>query len=55
LLAGESCGTENTIVKIRLISPPSYVMTTMTLDKEFGIDVLNTAIIAIRETITSKG
>lgn len=36
LLAGESIGPADAPIKIRLIAPPMYVMTSMTLDKEIG-------------------
>mmetsp|Transcript_2065 Transcript_2065/g.3719 ORF Transcript_2065/g.3719 Transcript_2065/m.3719 type:complete len:398 (+) Transcript_2065:226-1419(+) len=42
-------------IKIRLIAPPIYVMSTMTLDKEVGIALLTSAIAAIEEVITAKG
>jgi len=37
LLAGESIGPADAPIKIRLIAPPMYVMTSMTLDKEIGL------------------
>jgi len=43
LIAGEKMGTEDLAVKIRLIAPPLYVMTTVSSDKEAGIEVLNQA------------
>ena len=54
LLAGEAAGREDAPVKIKLIAPPLYVMTTMSLDKDYGIEVLNGAIAAVGETITAK-
>jgi translation initiation factor 2 subunit 1 len=55
LLEGESKGTPEAIVKIKLIAPPLYVMTTMSLDKEYGIDTLNKSIAAVGAMITAKG
>lgn len=55
LLIGESKGVSDAPVKIKLIAPPLYVMTTMSVDKEYGISVLNKAIEAIGETIRAKG
>lgn len=54
LLAGEATGKEDAPVKIKLIAPPLYVMTTMSLDKDYGIEVLNKAIAAVGETITAS-
>ncbi|GMH68902.1 hypothetical protein TL16_g07925, partial [Triparma laevis f. inornata] len=42
-------------IKIRLIAPPIYVMSTMTLDKDVGIALLTSAISAIEEVIIAKG
>jgi translation initiation factor 2 subunit 1 len=55
LSAGIAVGTENSSIKIKLIAPPIYVLSTTTLDKEAGIALLNSAIDAIRAIITSKG
>lgn len=56
LQAGESVGTEETPVKIKLIAPPLYVMLTTTLEKQPGIDLLEKAIEAVNAAITvSKG
>jgi len=55
LLEGESQSTADAAVKIKLIAPPLYVMTTMTLDKEYGIEALNKAIAAVGAAITAKG
>ena len=48
-------GSEETPVKIKLVAPPLYVMTTMSLDKDYGIEVLNKAIASVGTTITAKG
>jgi translation initiation factor 2 subunit 1 len=42
-------------IQIRLIAPPMYVMTTMTLDKELGIQTLTLAISAITKKILERG
>ena len=55
LFAGMALSKDNAVIKIRLIAPPIYVLSTMTLEKEEGIDNLQEAIDAIRETITAKG
>ncbi|PAN50122.1 hypothetical protein GQ55_9G510000 [Panicum hallii var. hallii] len=40
----EASGNDNCPVKIKLVAPPLYVLTTQTLDKEQGISVLTDAI-----------
>jgi len=55
LFAGMAVGTENSAIKIKLIAPPIYVLSTTTLEKEVGIALLNSAIDVIREKITAKG
>ena len=52
---GMAVGTENSAIKIKLIAPPIYVLSTTTLEKDVGIALLNKSIDAIREKITSKG
>lgn len=51
LRAGIACGTEEMPIKINLIAPPRYVVTTTTLDKEGGIALLNEALKKIEESI----
>ena len=51
LKAGLAQSTEEMPIKINLIAPPQYVMTTTTLDRTEGIAKLNTAIQVIRENI----
>lgn len=51
LKAGEDCSTPEVSVKIRLVAPPLYVMTTNALDKTAGIETLEKAIAKIEETI----
>jgi len=55
LFAGMKVGGEKTPIKIKLIAPPIYVLSTTTLEKESGIELLNKAIDTIKENIISKG
>lgn len=55
LFAGMDCGGENTPIKIKLVAPPIYVLSTTTLEKDAGIALLNKAIETIQEVITAKG
>ncbi|KAL9180626.1 hypothetical protein ACHAXT_011079 [Thalassiosira profunda] len=55
LFAGIACGTEASPIKIRLIAPPIYVLSTMTLEKEAGMALLQKAIDTILEKISEKG
>ena len=55
LMAGEAKGTNEVPVRIKLIAPPMYVMTSMTLDKELGVETLNASIETIRASITAVG
>lgn len=54
LLEGKNTGTNENVV-IKLIAPPMYVMTTITLDRETGIQTLLTAIERIATCIRGKG
>ncbi|PKA64743.1 hypothetical protein AXF42_Ash020367 [Apostasia shenzhenica] len=47
----EAAGSDDCPVKIKLVAPPLYVLTTQTLDKEKGISVLNNAIKTCSEEI----
>lgn len=47
----EQAGTDECPVKIKLVAPPLYVLTTQTLDKELGIEVVKKAIEACRAEI----
>ena len=40
----QTASTEDCPVKVKLVAPPLYVLTTSTLDKNKGIEVLNRAI-----------
>lgn len=37
--AAEACSTEDCPVKMKLVAPPLYVLTTQTLDKNAGVEV----------------
>lgn len=50
--AGKS-GTDDCPVQMKLVAPPLYVLTTQTLDKNKGIQVLNDAIEVAEQTIKS--
>ena len=41
LMAGQVHGTAESPIKVKLIAPPMYVITTSTLDKDFGVAILN--------------
>ncbi|OMO61489.1 hypothetical protein CCACVL1_23479 [Corchorus capsularis] len=47
----EAAGNDDCPVKIKLVAPPLYVLTTQTLNKEQGIATLNKAIAACTEAI----
>lgn len=47
----EAAGNDDCPVKIKLVAPPLYVLTTQTLDKEQGISVLDAAIKACTKEI----
>lgn len=55
LFAGIACGTDQSPIKIRLIAPPIYVLSTMTLEKDAGIALLQRAIDVILDRIGEKG
>jgi len=55
LRVAESKNTADTQVKVRLVSPPLYVLTSQTLDKAIGIEVLEQAIKDIDSSIRSAG
>lgn len=55
LKAGLAHSSDDLPIKINLIAPPLYVMTTSTTDKQFGLDQLNNAINTIENTITELG
>lgn len=55
LRVAEAKNTPDTQVKVRLVSPPLYVLTSQTLDKHIGIDVLEQAIKDIDASIRAAG
>lgn len=55
LRAGIACSTEDMQVKINLIAPPLYVITTTTLDKDKGLEKLNESLQAIEKSIKAAG
>jgi translation initiation factor 2 subunit 1 len=55
LFAGMALGSETNPIKIKLIAPPIYVLSTTTLEKDVGVTLLNKAIEAIKEKIMAKG
>eukprot|EP01136_Pigoraptor_vietnamica_P002163 Opistho-1_new@29739 len=55
LRAGLACSKEDMAIKINLISPPLYVMTTTSLDKEKGVEAIGEAIAAIQGKIKDLG
>lgn len=56
LFAGMSVpGSESTPIRIKLIAPPLYVVTTTTLEKDVGVALLQSANDTIRTIIVSKG
>ncbi|OLY81138.1 Eukaryotic translation initiation factor 2 subunit alpha [Smittium mucronatum] len=54
LKAGEDCSTEEVPIKVKLIAPPMYVLTTNSLNKTAGTEVMEKAISVIEETIKSE-
>lgn len=55
MLAAEACSTEACPVKVRLVAPPRYVMTTMSLDKDMGKETLGVAIEKLNEVLGAQG
>jgi translation initiation factor 2 subunit 1 len=55
LRTAEEKNTEDTQVKVKLVSPPLYVLTNTCLDKNLGISRLEEAIVDIRKNIESAG
>lgn len=54
LRAGLAVSEEDLQVKINLIAPPLYVVTTVSLDKDKGVEILQKALAAIKKVITEK-
>lgn len=55
LRCAEAKNTQETQVKVKLVSPPLYVLTSQCLDKNVGIQTLESAIKEIDENITKAG
>ena len=55
LVEGENQSTPEVQFKIKLIAPPLYVMTSLTLDKDDGIAKMTAAIEVIKTVILSHG
>jgi len=55
LRTAEAQSNEEAQVKVRLVSPPLYVLTSQTLDKNIGIQVLEAAIKAVDSNIRTMG
>nr|CAG4638592.1 EOG090X09RW [Cyclestheria hislopi] len=55
LKAGIACSTEEIPIKINLIAPPLYVMTTQTPERQDGLKGLSNAIDKVREVILQLG
>lgn len=49
--AGESASRPDVVVKMKLVAPPLYVLTTQTLDKDVGVAVLNEAVEKVKVSI----
>merc|ERR1711874_479879 len=50
-----STSTEEIPIRINLIAPPLYVMTTQTTEKQDGLKALEAAIVNVKDKITSYG
>ncbi|KAK5063094.1 eukaryotic translation initiation factor 2 subunit alpha [Exophiala bonariae] len=55
LRKAEAKNTPDTQVKVKLVSPPHYVLTSQCLDKQLGIQLLEEAIKDIDQTISASG
>lgn len=54
LKAGEATGTEQHPVKIKLVAPPLYVVTTSSLQKDTGFSLLNIALAVVEKEIKKR-
>jgi len=54
LKAGEALSTEEVPIKVRLVAPPLYVMSTTSTDKAAAIDTMEKAVAAITASIESE-
>ncbi|ODV89582.1 hypothetical protein CANCADRAFT_28487 [Tortispora caseinolytica NRRL Y-17796] len=55
LKAAEDLNSEKNPVKVRLVSPPLYVLTSQCLDKQQGLETLQKALDAIEDSISKAG
>ncbi len=55
LRAGIACSMEDMPIKINLIAPPLYVVTTTTMDKDKGLEILTEALQKIEASIKNSG
>ncbi|KAJ1849351.1 hypothetical protein LPJ73_003738, partial [Coemansia sp. RSA 2703] len=55
LTAGEAVSTEETPIKIRLIAPPQYTMSTTSIDKAADLQLMEKAIEEVRKVIVEEG
>ena len=55
LRAGIACSVEDMPIKINLIAPPLYVVTTTTMDREKGLELLTEALQKIESSIKNSG
>jgi translation initiation factor 2 subunit 1 len=55
LFQGQEASIDDCPIQIKLIAPPMYVMTTLTLDKDLGIQTLTSAISAVKDKILERG
>lgn len=54
LKAGEAAGTAECPIKIKLVAPPLYVVTTASLQKKTGIEALTNALDVVKEEILNR-
>jgi translation initiation factor 2 subunit 1 len=54
LKAGETCGTKDFPINIKLVAPPLYVMVGTYVEKDYGITHLTKAIELIQEELTKR-
>ncbi len=54
LRAGEAFSTEEVPIKVRLVAPPLYVMSTTSTDKVAAIELMEKAVEAIGEKIAEE-
>lgn len=55
LSSAESLSDENNQIKVKLVAAPRYVLTTQSLEKNMGIEILNKAIEQVTNVITKYG